>query len=259
MTEIAASDGTKLAVHSMGSGPPVLLVHGITESSQTWDPVAGRLSTTNEVIRVDLRGHGNSQHNAPYDLATMAGDLAAVVDQTCDVAPRLIGHSLGGVVVSALAGVVSVHSVVNVDQSLRLDQFQAQLQAAAPMLRDPDSFPLVLSALFDDLAGSALSEAERARIEAARGADQEVVLGIWHDVIESDPADLRALVDATASSVTAPYLSLFGIDPGDDYADWMSNLVPTATVELWPDLGHYPHLVEPDRFVARVHEFWNSI
>ena len=31
--------------------------------------------------------------------------------------------------------------------------------------------------------------------------------------------------------------------------------IPTAEVEVWPDLGHYPHLVEPERFVARVVEF----
>ena len=62
-------------------------------------------------------------------------------------------------------------------------------------------------------------------------------------------------VGALAGNVRAPLLSLHGIDPGDDYAGWLTSLVPTATVEVWPDHGHYPHLVDRDRFVERVHAF----
>ena len=258
MATISAPDGTALHVETTGSGPTVMLVHGITESGRSWEPVTERLSGHFQVVVPDLRGHGRSAAVAPYDLATMAGDLAAVITECGLTDVRLVGHSLGGAVVSALAGVMGVHSVINVDQSLRLDEFQAGLQAAAPMLRDENTFGAVISALFDDMAGTALDPAERARIESHRIPTQSVVLGVWHDVIESSPDDLKALVEATASAVTAPYLSLFGIDPGADYADWFTGLVPSATVELWDGFGHYPHLVDPDRFVARAIDFWAS-
>ena len=52
-----------------------------------------------------------------------------------------------------------------------------------------------------------------------------------------------------------PYLSLHGTDPGDDYPDWLRAIVPTATVDVWAERGHYPHLVEPDSFVRRLAEF----
>ena len=55
--------------------------------------------------------------------------------------------------------------------------------------------------------------------------------------------------------ITVPYLSLHGMDPGPDYAAWLQNLVPTATVEVWPDMGHYLHLVDPGRFLARLAAF----
>jgi pimeloyl-ACP methyl ester carboxylesterase len=45
---------------------------------------------------------------------------------------------------------------------------------------------------------------------------------------------------------------LHGIDPGPDYAGWLRARVPDAMVEVWPDHGHYPHLVDPERFVARL-------
>ena len=47
-----------------------------------------------------------------------------------------------------------------------------------------------------------------------------------------------------------PYLAIHGIDPGPAYAAWLTGLIPTATVEVWEGLGHYPHLVDPDRFGA---------
>ena len=39
------------------------------------------------------------------------------------------------------------------------------------------------------------------------------------------------------------------------YAGWLAGLVPTAEVEVWDGDGHYPHLVEPDRFLARLAAF----
>jgi len=60
--------------------------------------------------------------------------------------------------------------------------------------------------------------------------------------------------------VTVPLLSLHGLDAGPDYAAWLAARIPTATVEVWTDeqgrpLGHHPHLMAPERFVARVREF----
>jgi pimeloyl-ACP methyl ester carboxylesterase len=52
-----AADGTSIAWSTTGSGEPVVLVHGITESASSFDPITRRLGSTNEVITLDLRGH----------------------------------------------------------------------------------------------------------------------------------------------------------------------------------------------------------
>jgi pimeloyl-ACP methyl ester carboxylesterase len=57
------------------------------------------------------------------------------------------------------------------------------------------------------------------------------------------------------SAVTAPVLSLHGIDPGPDDIAWLTGLVPSVEVEVWADHGHDPHLVDPSRFLARVEAF----
>lgn len=100
-----------------------------------------------------------------------------------------------------------------------------------------------------------LTGSERWRVDHLRRPDQSVVLGIWDVVLSSSVEELDAVVDAVAGAITVPYLSLHGIDPGPDYAAWLTSRIPTATVEVWPDTGHYPHLIAPDRFVERVVAF----
>lgn len=256
-----APDGTSLAWTQGGSGRSVVLVHGITEQGVFWDPIVDRLEDRFHVIVMDLRGHGSSGSSSDYGLASMAGDVAVVMAEAADRPAHLVGHSLGGAVVSVVGAAVAVASVTNVDQSLRMGAFKEQLTAAQPMLIDSATFPLVMEALFDQVTGQMLSEGERERISKLRRGEQEVVLGIWELILGSSLDEIEAAVDealAGYSSSSVPYLSLFGSDPGEGYEDWLRARVPGAIVEQWPDHGHYPHLVDPDRFVDRLVAFWDS-
>lgn len=86
-----------------GEGPPVLLIHGFTETSETiW--VAGGwvdalLRTGRRVVRFDLRAHGRSgapRDPAEYCAARMVGDVEAVAEAAGARRADLIGFSLGG-------------------------------------------------------------------------------------------------------------------------------------------------------------------
>ncbi len=263
-----AADGTTIAWSRQGAGTPVVLVHGITESAATFEPVIERLLAHDpgvEVITLDLRGHGESGTASAYDLASMAGDVIAVIDAAGHLdhatarSVHLVGHSLGGAVVSAAGAAIPVASVVDVDQSLQLSAFKEQLVAAEAPLRDPDQFRFVIEAMFDAMSGSMLSEDERERVGSNRRPDHAVVLGVWELLLTTPEADIAATVDAALAGYTdhpTPYLAIFGIDPGDHYGAWLAERVPGATVETWADHGHYPHLVDPDRFVDRLQTFW---
>jgi len=257
-----AADGTTIAWSRRGAGSAVLLVHGITESASSFDPVTELLAAGHEVITMDLRGHGESGTGDRYDLEVMAGDVIAVIDDAALTRPHLIGHSLGGAVVSAVGGVADVASVVDIDQSLQLHGFKDMLAPAEAMLRDPDQYQAVLDDMFGSMQGDLLSAAERDRIGSSRRADQEVILGVW-DVILTQPIDeISQTVEmalAGYSSKQTPYLALFGIDPGDDYGAWLGDRIEGAIIDVWPDHGHYPHLVDPRRFVDTVQRFWSNI
>ncbi len=250
------SPGVSIDYFAAGEGRPLVLVHGITESRRTWDPLlAPLLAAGYRVIAVDLRGHGGSSRVAPYDLGTMAADLGVVLQIEGADDALLVGHSLGGAVVSAYAAGGPCRGVINVDQPLALSGFQEVLRDLQPMLEgDAESFQGAIAAIFEQMAAP-LDGAERRRVDRIRTAEPDVVLGVWETMFTATTADLDEMVDTLAAAIEVPYLSVHGIDPGPDYAGWLTGKIPTATVEVWEGQGHYPHLIAQQRFIERVVEF----
>jgi pimeloyl-ACP methyl ester carboxylesterase len=239
----------------------IVLLHGITESTSSWQPLVAPLAARHRVVAVDLLGHGDNVGVGPYNLETLTGaavtSIAAAGLDPAQVV--LVGHSLGGMIATAVATVVTPRGVVNVDQGLQLSGFKDGLMQLEPLLRgDQASFETAIAMVFDSMRGP-LGDAEAARIGALRQPRQDVVLGMWDAVLTSSVDELNALVDAVAGDVRCPYLAIHGIDPGDAYGDWLTSNVHGATYELWADHGHYPHLVDPTRFVNRVQAFVDSL
>lgn len=258
-----ASDGTDICYDDTGGdGHGVVLVHGITESYESLQPIRdGLVAAGHRVVGLDLRGHGRSATAERYDLEAMVGDVAAVVSATGVERPHLVGHSLGGVVVSAAGALLLVGSVVNIDQALQLGSFKEMLTPVEPLLRDPATFPAVIQGLFEQLAGTMLGDEQRQLLESLRRPQQAVVLGVWELIFTQSAADINATVEGALAGYLAnpvPYLSLFGADPGDEYADWIAGQIPGAITETWADHGHYPHLVDTPRFLDRLEMFWGN-
>ena len=259
MPTASAPDGATIAYETTGAGPALILVHGITDSHAMWDPLIAPLAEDFKVVAVDLRGHGASERRPPYDVFTMAGDVNAVADAAHAINPLLVGHSLGGAVVTTYAATFPTRGVVNIDQSMQLGAFKDALTSIEPLLRGDDaSFRAVMNQIVSGNYGP-LAASERARIEAGTSLEQEVVLGVWDLVFSSSADELDVQVEATVGAITAPYLALHGADPGPDYPDWLRTHIARSTLEVWPDDGHFPHLVEPERFLDRLHDFAHGV
>lgn len=257
MATTTTTDGVEIAYDVSGDGPALVLVHGITESRRAWDPLVPDLATDHAVVALDVRGHGESGTATTYDSRAMADDVVAVVDALGLDAPVVVGHSMGGIVVTTFAGSHPCRGVVNVDQSMALGDFQELVRGAEAMLRG-DDFGGVITALFESMQGP-LPDPEAARIGALRRPVQEVVLGVWAPLLELPAAELDELVRSITAAVQVPYLALHGIDPGADYGRWLEAAIPSATLEVWEDSGHYPHLVHPKRFLDRLRAFESTL
>lgn len=103
--------------------PPVILVHGGLDHSRMWDQVARALRDEYRVYAYDLRGHGNSAWapGAAYTMVEHVLDLATLMDIIAKNHPgapiRLVGHSLGGMIVFHYTGLYPdrVHKVISIE------------------------------------------------------------------------------------------------------------------------------------------------
>lgn len=93
----AEINGTKLAWQQMGSGPHLLLVHGLAANRAFWFPHALKLQAHYTVTLFDLPGHGYSDRpDSGYDCISMGRSLLALMDQVGIDSAVLAGHSYGG-------------------------------------------------------------------------------------------------------------------------------------------------------------------
>jgi pimeloyl-ACP methyl ester carboxylesterase len=99
---VTSSDG--LYFSERGSGPPLLLVHGLMVTGEMFAPVLDRFAATHRVIVPDLRGHGRSRAlPPPYTAQRLAADLVAVLQQLGVASTAVLGYSQGGAIAQQLA------------------------------------------------------------------------------------------------------------------------------------------------------------
>jgi len=265
--------GHPVTYHRVGSGPAVLLVHGITSSSRTWRSVMPALAEHYDVIAPDLLGHGRSaKPRGDYSLGGYASGLRDLLVALEVPAATVVGHSLGGGVAMQFAyqfpdrverlvlvdsgGLGSEVSLVLRAATLPGAEYVLPLLASSPLRGAGAALGSVLGRVglraSADVRGMAEgfeslgdAEARRAFVHTARSV--------------IDPAGQR--VDATDRLYLAehvPSLIVWGdrdrmipVRHGHDAHEHM----PNSRLEIFPGAGHFPFNDDPERFVATLHEF----
>jgi 3-oxoadipate enol-lactonase len=101
---VATDDGARIHVVEAGSGPPIVLLHGVTLGVGVWVRQFRALIDRHRVIALDLRGHGQSiGGTGGYGFERMADDLLTVLDARRVSGSVVVGHSMGGMVLQLTA------------------------------------------------------------------------------------------------------------------------------------------------------------
>jgi pimeloyl-ACP methyl ester carboxylesterase len=276
--EMRVVHGHRRAFVRAGSGPVLLLLHGIGNNCQTWSGVIDRLAESHTVIAPDLLGHGASDKpRGDYSIAGYANgmrDLLSVLDIE---QATVVGHSLGGGIALQFAYQFPerCQRLVLVGSGGLGPELSAGLRAATLPGAD-----LVLTALTGVSGPLRMGMHVLERIGRAGGWRRVGDLAEAGDAllalkdIEARRAFLRTLrgvVDARGQAVTAldrlyladsiPMLVIWGSrDPivPARHAETVRTLVPSARIEVFDGAGHWPHLDEPDRFCDVLLDFVTS-
>ena len=268
--------GHRVAYRSAGSGPAIVLVHGITSTSATWTHVMPYLATRFTVIAPDLIGHGESaKPRGDYSLGAYASGVRDLMVTLGHESATFVGHSLGGGIAMQLAYQFPerCERLVLVDSGGLGRELSLLLRAATLPLSEV-VLPLLASARLLD-AGRSISRlfgrlgmhAGTDMAELARGhaslADPEARAAFVHT--------LRTIVDPSGQRVDAsdrlylaeniPFMLVWGErDPiiPVEHGIATHELVPSSRLELFEGAGHFPHLDEPQRFLDVLLDFIES-
>ena len=245
--------GEQLAHDDLGTGDPIVFLHGITANRHHWGPVVERLRGSHRCINVDLLGHGDSVAGAAVDLFAQVGGLLGLLEALDLEAPVLVGHSYGGFIATFAATAGTVRGVVNVDQTFDTRAFRTAIEPLAGGLRS-DAFAATFDHFLASQRPDLVPPPRQELLHSNMQPRQEVVLGVWGPVLDAPAAELAGQVESVLPSITVPYLGLFGaaLSAAEQR---LQSLIPQGEVEVWDGSGHFLHLVDPDRMAARVEAF----
>ena len=94
MKTTSSADGTQIAFEQWGTGPPLLLVHGMTGNRSNFGLIRPGLQDCFTVVAMDRRGRGDSGDSAGYAIEREIEDVDAVI-HALDAPVLLFGHSFG--------------------------------------------------------------------------------------------------------------------------------------------------------------------
>jgi pimeloyl-ACP methyl ester carboxylesterase len=265
-----------VAYRCAGEGPAIVLVHGITSTSATWERVMPYLATQFTVIAPDLIGHGRSaKPRGDYSLGAYASGVRDLMVALGQESATFVGHSLGGGIVMQLAYQFPerCERLVLVDSGGLGKEVNLLLRAATLPMSEV-VLPLLASTRLLDAGRSVGRFLGRFGLHA--GTDiAELARG--HASLEDPGAraafvhTLRTIVDPMGQRVSAtdrlylaeniPFLLVWGArDPIIPVEHGLAahELVPSSRLELFEEAGHFPHLDEPQRFLDVLLEFIES-
>jgi len=174
------------------------------------------------------------------------------VEQAQLRSPVIVGHSIGGVIATAYAAQYPTRGVINVDQSLLVAPFAGLVQSLADKLRGP-AFPAVWQMFAANMHIELLPDAGQQLVRSSSQPRQDLVLGYWREILDRPASELADTVTAALAAVRAarvPYLVVAGDDLEADYREWLTKMLPHATITVWPGGSHFPHIAHPGRFAA---------
>jgi pimeloyl-ACP methyl ester carboxylesterase len=264
--------GYRRAYRRRGSGPALLLLHGLGCDSSTWEPVVDALAEHYTVIAPDLLGHGESDKpNADYSLGGYANGMRDLLTVLGINKVTVVGHSFGGGVAMQFA-----YQYPDRTERIALVSSGGLGREVTPLIRFltlPGSGTALSVATFRPwrrAVAASMRALSRTGLRELRDLDEVATIyesfadpRARHAVqrVTSHVLDWRGqfvtMIDRTYLARIVPVLVVWGADDlviPVSHADIARNQA-WSDVHVLADAGHFPHRDHPERFAEILHTF----
>ncbi len=248
------------------AGPPLVLVHGYTDTARDWLPLVPYLPKSSHLILVDIRGHGRSSTpDCCYTRVDFAYDIKLLLDKLGIARADIVGHSLGSIITQTFAeywpertrkvvlvsstggGAVCTPPGASPPKPSGMDFRSEILKLKEPI--DPESKFMV-----EWWASPTPVDAEFLRRQRRDAA--AIPLKVWLAVLDQGLTGMD--LQSTLPRLKAPTLLIWGAkDPifGPEDRRTLQVGLPAARVIVYPDFGHNAFWEDPKRVARDLTEF----
>ena len=267
----AATSGHHYHLWVRGQGEPLLMLHGFSGDSSSWEEVARRLPGRFQLLALDILGHGQSDsppNAASYRMEAVAADIIDLLDESTSVPAHLLGYSMGGRLALFLA--------------LRYrNRFRSlTLESASPGLSDEGS--RAERRRQDEKLASAIESKGIERFvdywerlplwESQTRLSKETLAAQRRQRLRNNPLGLANSLRGLGAGAQPPlWTELSGLNlptllcVGEldlkfrRINEAMAALIPAAQLTTVAAAGHNVHLEDPDAFCRALQSFYQSL
>lgn len=242
----------KLFHQVYGEGEPLIIMHGLFGTYENWGTQIKALSEHFQVIAVDMRNHGRSDHEPVMDYPAMAADIVELMDDLGLESANILGHSMGGKAAMQLAlnHPDRIRKLIVVDiapveyKPHHDDVFTGLYSVQLDQLKSRGDADKQLSAHVDELGVRAFLLKNLYRDE-----NKQFRWRMNLDVLRNQYAHIGAAPSGT------PFQGKTLFIKGENshyllpkHRDQVLTLFPNTSYKLMQGAGHWPHAEKPSIF-----------
>jgi pimeloyl-ACP methyl ester carboxylesterase len=246
-------DGVRIHYEVHGDGPPLLLTHGYSSTSQMWHGQIEALSRKHRLVLWDMRGHGQSDYPddpAAYSEAATVGDMAAILDAIGAKRAIIGGLSLGGYMSLAFYRAHPERArallIIDTGPGFKKDDAREVWNKRA----------LDTAARFEQEGLAVLKSASRERSSVSHRDASGLALAARGMLTQRDAKVMELL-----PHINVPSLIVVGADdtPFLAASDYMAAKIPRALKVVIPAAGHAVNIDQPQAFIDAVIPFLENL
>ena len=248
--------GKQLSIEKQGSGEPVVLLHGLGSTANVWEPQVRALADRHTMIRFDLEGAGRSPYVGALSIDGWVQDLKALLDLERIGKARLVGHSLGTLILQHFAAAYPQHVerlvLIGVNRAPPEARRQAVRERVAKVRAEG------IDAIVDTVVKGGLSPHTL--------ANKPEVVAFVRELLTRQPTEgyarsceaMASAVAADVGAIKAPVLLIAGRDDGVSpvaNSEGMAADLPDAQLRILEQCGHWHPIEQPAGVTQALREF----